>query len=462
MPEPQADATALARAIAGGRTTARAAMEAALAAASRHAGLGALARLAPEPALAQAEADDAAPPEGRGRFHGVPFLGKDLGSHARGLAPAAGCPALRRRLRDPAQDSDLFARFRRAGLRPFGLTAVPEFGLSLAAEPPEAPPARNPWDPALTPGGSSGGAAAAVAAGIVAIAHATDAAGSIRVPAACCGLAGLKPSRGATPMGPDFGNHLMGIAGELVLARSVRDVAAAFEAVRGDLRGPRPDPRPRSFPQGPRVALAIPSRCDPPRAGAARAAAEALARSGCDVAEAPAPDALGAEAAALARLILAVSLADWLGALGLGQGEVTPLAAAVAREGRALPGTAVFAATRELARLSHRALGLFDRADALLMPVLSGPPPRVGAFDPEPTTPDARFAAMEALAPNAALANVAGLPALALPFGMAGGLPAGVQLWAGPGGDEALLRLGARLEALAPPPAFPHPVAGLP
>jgi amidase len=456
------DATALAAAIAGGRTTAVAAMQAAIGAARALDRLGALARLAPDQGLTDAAAADAAPAPLRGPFHGVPFLMKDLGSPVRGLAPGAGSPALRQLRRDPTDDSDLAARFRAGGLIPFGLTTVPEFGLALTAEPPGAPPARNPWDDTLSPGGSSGGAAAAVAAGIVAIAHATDAAGSIRVPAACTGLVGLKPSRGAVPGGPDFGNHLMGLASELVLARSVRDVATAFDLATGRITGPCAEPAQRDLPPRPRIALAIPARCDTPRARAAEAAADALARTGCDIETIPAPDALGLEAHGLCRTILTASLAEWLDALAIPLSAVTPLSAAVALEGRAMPATALFAASRALARLSAQAARLFKSHDALISPVLSGPPPRIGHFSADDTDPAARFAAMEALAPNAALANAAGLPALALPFGLHDGLPVGIALLGPPGADRALLSLAHRIEAAAPPLTFPYPLAGLP
>lgn len=441
------DATSLAAAIAGGRVTARSVMAAAVKAAGKD-DLGLVVRLAPAPEVRS------------GPFGGVPFLGKDLGSAAAGLGPRAGSLAVPGT--DPPTDSALFARFRTGGLVPIGLTAVPEFGLALTSEPQGGPPARNPWNPDLSPGGSSGGAAGAVAAGIVAIAHATDAAGSIRVPAACCGVTGLKPSRGAMPCGPDFGNHLMGLASELVVARSVRDVAAAFDLAAG-ADGPLPYPAPVALPDRPRIALCLPARVASAQTRAVERAAEALAATGCAVTRLPAPDDLGARSAAVARLVLSVSLAEWLAALGAeAAAKVSPLAAAVAAEGRATPATALFAASREMARIGAAARALFHDFDAVLMPVLSGPPPRIGHFAMQATDAAAHFAAMEALAPNACLANVAGCPALALPFGMEGDLPVGVQIMGPLGSDRALLAIGATIEADAPRLVFPHPVAGHP
>ncbi|WP_306119416.1 MULTISPECIES: amidase [unclassified Roseitalea] len=457
-----ADATALAAAIAAGETSAHAAMTAALEAAERHAWLGALTRIEAECALGAARRADTAPAAARGPLHGVPFPGKDLGSAAAGMATAAGSPALRRRMADPDEDSALFGRFRAAGLIPFGLTTAPEFGLALTSEPPGAPPARNPWNTSLSPGGSSGGAAAAVAAGIAAIAHATDAAGSIRVPAACCGLVGLKPTRGATPGGPGFFNHLLGIVGELVLARTVRDVATAFAAAGGDARGPCPDAAPVGFGDRVRVGLAIPGNCAPAVEERTRAAARALEDLGAAIEPLGSIDTLGADAHKVAGTILTASLADWLAIMDIGCDEVTPITAAFAEQGRTMGAAELFAASRALARVSHRAWALFDACDVILMPVLSGPPPAIGAFDPQATDPAARLAQMAALAPNVSLANVAGLPALALPFGLDDGLPVGVQLLGPMGSDAALLGLGARLEAVAPALTFPFAVAGLP
>ncbi|MEZ5754799.1 MAG: amidase [Paracoccaceae bacterium] len=432
----------MAGAIASGAVAASWVMEAALEAAVAR-GFGAVCRL--EPAMGRAGAL-AAP---AGAFAGVPFLGKDLGSGAAGLSPVAGSAALARRRRDAVSDSDLFARFRVAGLVPFGLTTVPEFGLALTSD-----PAVNPWDARLSPGGSSGGAAAAVAGGIVAMAHATDAAGSIRVPAACCGLVGLKPSRGAVPMGPDQGNWLMGLASELVLARSVRDVVTAFEAVAEPWAGDR------GFGAG-RVAVMVPDGCDALQAGAVGAVARLAEGLGLAVEERAFPQAMAARAGAVAQRVLTASLAEWMGFLGVAGEEVAPIAAAVLEEGRAMGAAELFAASREMAVLTAEWEAWMAGVDAVISPVLARGVPEVGAFDMAARDVTAHFAQMGAVAPGAALANAAGYPALVIPFA-GGGIPVGVQIAARVGCDRTLLALGARLAGALPSVAYPFDIAGHP
>lgn len=432
----------MAGAIASGAVSASGVMEAALEAAVAR-GFGAVVRLEPEMGRAGALGPLSGP------FAGVPFLGKDLGSGAAGLSPVAGSAALARRRVDQGADSDLFARFRAAGLVPFGLTAVPEFGLALTSD-----PAVNPWDITLSPGGSSGGAAAAVAAGIVAIAHATDAAGSIRVPAACCGLVGLKPSRGAVPMGPDQGNWLMGLASELVVARSVRDVAAAFDAVAEPWAGAR------GFGAG-RVAVMLPAGVDTAQAEAALAVARVAARAGFAVEERAFPAAMAAQADRVARGVLTASLAEWMAALGVGAAEVSPVAGAVMAEGAAMTAAELFALSRGMAVLTAEWERWMEGVDAVISPVLARGVPAVGAFDMGAREAGAHFAQMAAVAPGAALANAAGYPALVLPVAGAG-LPVGVQVAARAGCDRALLGMGARLAAGLPEVAYPYGIAGHP
>ncbi|MEM6384274.1 MAG: amidase [Pseudomonadota bacterium] len=450
------DATALAASIAAGHLTAKAAMAASLDAAKRSQHLGALARVEPQLGLARADASDARYASQRGPFEGVPFLAKDLGGYGAGLAPAAGNAALRARSPDPEASDELFEAFGSAGLVSFGLTTVPEFGLALTSEPPEGPVALNPFDAALSPGGSSGGAAAAVAAGIAAIAHATDAAGSTRVPAACCGLVGLKATQGRVPGAPHFNNFLMGIASEQVVTRSVRDARAVFDAVKLDT-GPAHSIE--------RVGICLPAAASADSAAKMDEVAGALAEAGCDVARLPPIDEWGTRAQALTIPIFAASLANWLDGVGIDDAQITPINAAMAARGRAMDAPTLFANSTEMMRLSHEVAGLFEGHDALIMPVLADGPPQVGFFDPNQTDVEARLDQMNALAPNVAVANVTGLPALAVPFGMMPAprahLPFGFQIMGPSGSDEALFELASKIEALAPPIAFPNPIAGL-
>ncbi|MEM1401300.1 MAG: amidase, partial [Pseudomonadota bacterium] len=404
------DATALAADIAAGRRASVDYMQAALEAADRLADYGATARIEPEIGLKAAEAADKLPKEKRGPFHGVPFLGKDLGAYSRGLMPGGGNPSLRKLLADPEEDDALFERFRTAGLVPFGLTTVPECGLALTSEPPGQAPARNPFDKTLTPGGSSGGAGAAVAAGIVAIAHATDAAGSIRVPAACCGLVGLKPSRDRVPGGPHFNNHLLGIANEATLSRSVRDGAVIFDAIKLD--------EGRSSAPMKTLGLVLPDSASAATANKVSELVKALETAGFRVKEIAVPENFGQRAIDVAATFIKAAVASGLAIAGMSDEDLNPISAAVAAKGRAMPAADMLERYTDLLRLSDESQSLFETVDALVMPVLADGPPVIGTFDPNETDPETVFVKMNAIAPNAALANVSGLPALAMPFGM--------------------------------------------
>ena len=166
-----------------------------------------------------------------GPFRGVPFLVKEFGMHFKGMVTAAGS-RLAKGVRFDA-DTELMSRCKRAGLVTVGTTTTPEMAFNASSEAVVYGPTRNPWNVDHAVGGSSGGAGAAVAAGMVPIAHANDGGGSIRIPAACNGLVGMKPTRGRTPTGPDAGIFLWGLAIEFAVTRSVRDSAALLDALAG-------------------------------------------------------------------------------------------------------------------------------------------------------------------------------------------------------------------------------------
>ena len=171
-----------------------------------------------------------------GPFTGVPFMVKELGMQAKGAPSRCGSKLTEDYV--AKKDSELMKRFRAAGLVTAAMTASPEFGFNPTCESVYYGPTHNPWDLSRSPGGSSGGSAAMVAAGVLPFAHANDGGGSIRIPASCCGLVGLKPTRNRVPTGPDFGDWLNGLAIELVVSRSVRDTAAVLDAVEGPDAGP--------------------------------------------------------------------------------------------------------------------------------------------------------------------------------------------------------------------------------
>ncbi|MCX8999378.1 amidase [Rhizobiaceae bacterium BDR2-2] len=465
----QDDASALAKAIGTGRLTAVEAMEASLAAADVFSVLGAVAYGDAGKGMAAARAFDALPagaPLRRGAFGGVPTLAKDLGGPFEGFPVSAGSALLPRR--GGMADSDLAERFRAAGFCLFGLTTSPEFGLSLASEPAIGPVSRNPLAPDLSPGGSSGGAAAAVAAGIVSIAHATDAGGSIRVPAACCGLVGLKPGRGAMPGGPGFGNHLGGIATELAVCRSVRDAERAFAALSGAARGPFPPPAQEKAAEGRlRIGLLADTGADTPtdpeRLAAVEAAARSLEAAGHGIVTIAWRDIeqMALASAQVFAGVVAINLAETAERLSADFSAAEPMTQAVLERGRAMSGTEVWRLMNAAVFVSRDLWRVFDAVDCLLTPMLATAPKPVGAFPTDHCDAELHFSRMTAFAPLAALANISGFPALTLPVGAdAAGLPLPVQLVAPMGREALLLKLAAALEGEG---RWQHrfPVAGL-
>lgn len=464
-----ADATALAEAISRGRLSSKEAMQASLDTATVAADLGSIAYQDAEKGLSSADKIDSLPREVLKAmpFAGVPSLVKDLGGPFAGFPVTAGSALMTRR--GGLIDSDLAERFRAAGLCVFGLTTSPEFGLSLSSEPAIGPVARNPLAPHLSAGGSSGGAAAAVAAGIVSIAHATDAGGSIRVPAACCGLVGMKPSRGLMPAGPHFGNHLGGIATELAVCRSVRDTATILASLSGNARGPFPPVALQSAPQrGLRIGVLSETGTDLPttseRSEVVEEAARFLQAAGHHLVPIPftTVEAIAETSRRAFAEIVCINLAETFTRFELDAGKTEVLTQAVIERGLQISARSLWQSLNAMVLVSRDLWRLFDDIDCLLSPILSSAPLPIGSFPSNHTDTDLHFRRMAALAPLAALANASGFPALTLPFGVdAAGLPLPVQIMAPMGAEVLLLQLAGSLEQDGRW-QHPFPIAGWP
>lgn len=439
-----ADATALASAVAAGRVDAAALLTIAIRRAHRlQPAFGAFSQFGEDLARAQL-----AGPVPSGPFAGVPFAVKDLGAPMAGLPTRAGSRVLAREGRAPdGRDGALIARLRQAGFVPFGKTTVPEFGFNLSSEPMAGPVARNPWAPAFGAGGSSGGAAAAVAAGIVPVAHATDAGGSIRVPAAACGVLGLKPSRGAVPRGPDYGNVFGDLAAEFVLTRSVRDSIGVWKWVtRTDssfaIDAPLCIGLLLEAPQG--VEL------DAAWVDAAANAAAALRSAGHTVVPVDPRSLRPACAdAALAFMTYACrGCASVIDSLNPAPAELEPITWAAARRGLDFTARDYMAAEIAVARSTDAMADFFDAVDVLLTPALARALPEIGVLRTEGDDLDRHLAQFDRYAPFAALANASGCPAISVPHGSdADGRPLAIQLMGRIGAEPRLLALAAWFEA---------------
>lgn len=407
-----------------------------------------------------------------GRFGGVPFAVKDIGLTVRGRRTEFGSRlALGMEMED---DSDLMRRFRAGGFTPLGRTAIPELAMSTTTESVLVGPTRNPWNPARSAGGSSGGAAAAVAAGIVPVAHATDAGGSIRVPASSTGLVGLKPSRGRVSMGPGLDEIWGGLATQFVLTRSVRDSAALLDLLEGPNVG---EPFEIARPRGPyseairrplrplRIGcMAHPlngARTVQPVVATLDATIRLLEDLGHSVEDTVLDAGVSWEAYALATgcywITYNAAFMQWLSTTlerPVDVSTVEPASLAVYRQGSSTSAVQLIEAGA-IRNVITRAIGrYFQRYDLLLTPTLPSLPLPLGVLHADIGDLDGLGWVSRVLdhAPFSGHFNMSGTPAVSLPLGHDAdtGLPIGMQFAARFGGEDMLLQLAAQLEGAAP------------
>lgn len=425
-----------------------------------------------------------------GPFAGVPMLVKDLFQDLAGQPAHYGCKGLKAADHRPEQSSELVRRHEKAGAVIFGKTNTPEFGAKGITEPEAHGPTRNPWNTDHTPGGSSGGSAAAVAAGIVPLAGANDGGGSIRIPAACCGLFGLKPSRGRTPIGPAMGELMHGAAVNHAISRSVRDSAAMLDATHGYETGAsyRLAPPGESFLAAARrepgrltigftTRSPIGSEVHPEAIAAVTEAAKLLESLGHRVEEAE-PEIDGRQMSKdwlyMWFAQVAASVAEVKAETGCGNDGFELDTRAMAAFGRALRADEYVAGHNRWHDYNMGVAAFHERHDLFLTPTLGLPPARVGSI----ITPAWQRVALRLLLPlgkGAArlllksgvvdqmvdenlryvpftqLSNLTGAPAMSVPLHWTeAGLPLGVQFIAPIGDETTLFSLAGQLEQARP------------
>src|SRR5437867_3279686 len=400
-----------------------------------------------------------------GPCRGVPFLLKDLTAVVAGLTMTRGSrffadspPA--------AVDSEHVKRLKRAGLVFFGRTNSCELGLSLTCEPQLFGPTRTPWDLTRISGGSSGGAAAAVGARMLPMAHASDGFGSIRAPAACCGLVGLKPTRGRNTFAPYTGEGLGGCSTEHAVTLSVRDCAALLDATAaagpGDPYVAPAPPRPFQAEIGAapgRLRIAWTAQA-PNGAKVEHESLDALAETaklcadlGHNVEEAD-PEIDGAAVVptflTLASANTVVNLAGHPAGKKAGPDDVERVTWATAQRGERVTAADYVRATQTMHRLGRQMAAFHSRYDVLLTPGLATLPPKLGWIDMILDDFDEYWRRVFHFSPFTVWFNLTGQPAMMLPLGHAQGLPIAVQLVARFGDEATLFRLGSQLEAARP------------
>jgi amidase len=422
-----------------------------------------------------------------GSFAGVPFLAKDLGATVKGMPITWGSRAYKGLV--AKHDSLYFERAKKAGLVVFGKTNIPEFGQLPITEPKLFGACRNPWNPDHTPGGSSGGAASAVAAGIVHLAHASDGGGSIRCPASCTGLFGLKPSRGRNPIGPNRPDAVGYLTVEHGISKSIRDSAALLDATHGrdpflGWAAPPPD---RSFleqmsrePGRKKIAIfrgaMLGSKVDPECTAALNHTAKLLENLGHHVEDAEPKDIDYTDVAKNFLMIwsgVAATVHDWLEqdkGVRSKPSEFEPATWGMIKAAGILKNWDIAKAIEEQGNLTRKVAAFFSEYDLMLSPTLSGPPVKVGQLYPTPIdeltilsivatgNADLMRKTIESLAKKSfgwvsfcATFNMTGQPAASIPtYWSKDGLPIGTQLVARYGEEGLLFQVAAQLEKAQP------------
>src|SRR3984957_16706980 len=398
-------------------------------------------------------------------FAGVPIAIKN-NRPVKALRLTYGCSLMAKHV--APYDHNITRRLRDAGFVIVGTTTLPEYGILPVSEAPLFGPTRNPWDLGRTPGGSSGGAAAAVAAGIVPVAHGNDGGGSIRIPAACCGLVGLKPARGRISPAPELGDSSLGIDG--VLTRTVADTAALLDVLEGYELGdatwaPAPEePFALSAEIDPgRLRIAVTTSppqpeasVDPLCAGAVADATELLRSLGHEVEEVDVPWH-DEEVRDLFGVVFSNHIALSIAYSGLIAGreptaeDMEPMSWAIFSMIGKLDAISGMAAAAQLQGFARRLITFLAPYDVLLTPALAERPLPLGTLDPGAPDPMATFTRSGLFTPFTPIFNATGQPGISVPlYEGPDGLPLGVQLVGRPAGEAQLLALATQLEAAQP------------